>query len=269
MPPKTPQEENKDTRLEAILSLLEQAPTRKEFVEAFGEVVKVVTANKKENTQFVEELSKTLQQVLKKIQDDHSSSLSELKAQVNDLFVTEQLQRLSDNLTTKIEEKLATLRNGDDGHTPTKQELVALITPLIPPPKPSKNGSPDTPAKIRDKLESLKGEDRLDTSAIKGLEKRLKKLETSQSFSTGGSGGNVVRAYDLSASLDGVLKTFALPAFWRVISVHLSSFPNILRPTVDYTTDNSAFTITFTSEINAGTGLASGQTCIITYATTV
>lgn len=39
-----------------------------------------------------------------------------------------------------------------------------------------KDGSPDSPQQVRDKLESLKGDDRLDVSAIKGLGKRETKL---------------------------------------------------------------------------------------------
>lgn len=41
-----------------------------------------------------------------------------------------------------------------------------------------KDGSPDTPGDIKNKLESLKGDNRLDSEAIKGLEKRESKLST-------------------------------------------------------------------------------------------
>ncbi len=77
--------------------------------------------------------------------------------------------------------------------------------------------------------------------------------------------GRVV-LYDLSAQLNGVLKTFALPTFWKVISVQASSFPHAFRPDVDYTTDGTLMTITFTSEIDVATALATGQTLTVTYA---
>lgn len=81
-------------------------------------------------------------------------------------------------------------KEGKPGHIPTAKELLALIRPLIPKVKngdtPSDQrllalirplipvitvpqGSPDTPDDIREKLEGLKGEDRLDSSAIKNL----------------------------------------------------------------------------------------------------
>ena len=97
---------------------------------------------------------------------------------------------------------------GDKGDSPTEEELVSLITPLIPEPlkgdigvpftykdfttsqleglkvKGDKGdngdngergftgneGSPDSPKEIKDKLESLKGDERLDISTIKGAE---------------------------------------------------------------------------------------------------
>lgn len=127
---------------------------------------------------------------------------------------------------------------------------------------------------IRDGLELLTGDERLDKSAIKGLEDiekditNLKNNKGNKTIYTGtggsSSGGRNVQAYDLSSQLNGVLKTFTIPAFWRVISVHSTSFPFVFRPTVDYTTNGS--TITFTSEITADTTLAAGQTIIIIYA---
>ncbi len=133
------------------------------------------------------------------------------------------------------------------------------------------DGSPDTPEIIREKLESIEeNDDKLSISAIKDLEEELKKLRKhidSKVFFSGGGGvgkHNVV-AYDLSPYLDSITKQFSLPAFWKVISVVSSSFPTAFRPTTDYTTDAAASTITFTSEIEASTTLATNQTIIITY----
>lgn len=124
-----------------------------------------------------------------------------------------------------------------------------------------------SPDEIRDSLELLKDEDRLDASAIKNLEKLIKKLVGDQKtvYVDGGSsgGGRIVKSYDLSPLLNGVAKTFTLPVFWRVISVHSSSSPLVFRENTDYTTAN--LSITFTSEIDETTTLASGQTITIIY----
>jgi DNA repair exonuclease SbcCD ATPase subunit len=124
-----------------------------------------------------------------------------------------------------------------------------------------------SPQAIRDKLETLEGEERLNVSAIDGLEdllKRLEKVEKKPATMVGGGivGRDLIKDIDLSSQLNGVTKTFQLPAIWNVVSVHLSSFPHALRKTVDFTYTPTS--ITFTSEIDAATSLATGQTCVLT-----
>lgn len=133
--------------------------------------------------------------------------------------------------------------------------------------KDGKDGSPDMAEDIRNKLELLEGDERLSIEAIRDLREELDKLDK-RIKSTGGTviahARGAVKAYDLSSQLDGSTKTFNMPTMWRVISVHLSSTPNVLRPTVDYTwTPN---TVTFTDQIDAPSSLEAGQTCIIVYA---
>ncbi len=128
-----------------------------------------------------------------------------------------------------------------------------------------KDGSPDTPEDIVTKLQSLEGEERLSATAIKDLDEYVKERVPKTYPQTIGFQRGFVKVYDLSPSLNGVTTTFSLPGFFRVLTVNLSSVPNILRPTTDYTTDANLMTITFTSEINPSTSLTAGQTCIILY----
>jgi rubrerythrin len=114
---------------------------------------------------------------------------------------------------------------------------------------------------IRDRLELLVDDERLDASAIKNLDKYIKQTESS--IHGGGIvGRDIVKDYDLSPYLDGATKTFNIPAVWNIISVDCSSFPHALRKNIDYTYTTQ--TITFTSEIDAATTLATGQTVILT-----
>lgn len=115
---------------------------------------------------------------------------------------------------------------------------------------------------IRNALEALPEGDKLAMSAIEGLETELEKIRaTKTSVQTGVTGRDIITKYDLSPYLDGSTKTFNIPATWAVISVACSSFPNVLRPTIDYTNTNT--TITFTNEIEASTTLAAGQTVVL------
>lgn len=202
-----------------------------------------------------------------------SEVLSELGAKEGEL--KELISRLDQAASTELSSIKELIK--------AEVERVIKLIPKLPDPTIVETRIKDVESKIpsaapefiRDQLESIAKEDeKLDMDAIRDLNKRFKELEKRISLRKnisifGGNqngGGKVVKVYDLSASLDGVLKTFPLPSFWRVISVTSSSFPTAFRPTVDYTTDASAMTITFTSEIEASTTLATGQTVIVVYA---
>lgn len=128
------------------------------------------------------------------------------------------------------------------------------------------------PEFIRDQLEAIEvEEEKLTIEAIGFLRKELDELKakiSSLSLGSGktmfvGGGGRTVRSYDLSSQLDGVTKTFNLPAMYRIISVHSSSTPFTFRQTTDYTWTTTS--ITFTSEVNAETTLNTGQSITIIY----
>ncbi len=123
--------------------------------------------------------------------------------------------------------------------------------------KPGKNGKDGKPGKDfdPDKLKAIEAK-------FKDIDGELRTVHANHAQVFAFSGSTVL-THDLSASLDGVTTTFTLPSNARVLLVIASSFPNIFRPTVDYTT--TASSITFTSEINAATTLASGQSIVILY----
>lgn len=148
------------------------------------------------------------------------------------------------------------VRNGQDGHTPTKAELVALIKSVMPVPK---DGSPDTPQEIKQKLIELPiREPWFDARHIKNLPTELRRR--------GGivKGGVAPLAYDLSSLLDGSTKSFAIPPNNGILLVTGSGAPFIFRPTVDFTGTGTT-TLTFTSGVDAPSALAAGQTLMILY----
>ena len=123
----------------------------------------------------------------------------------------------------------------------------------------------ENPEQIRDKLEELTGEDRLDKSAIKGLAEEIKKL--SDRWEAGrpifGPGKTKVYLKDLSASLDGATKTFFIGTHFGISGVFGSSSPFVFRPTIDYI--ESGKNIVFDASIDATLSLAGGQSLIVQY----
>lgn len=155
-----------------------------------------------------------------------------------------------------------------DGKSPTKDELIALIKPLIPQPikgEPGKDGADasfDPNALFDTFIERIKKEKVLDMSNIKNSDSFLFNGTRYKTHELMHGAGATVTFYDLSAQLNGVLNSFAFPG-GTIVDVKTSSFPYTYRPTVDYTA--TASSITFTSEIDAATSLASGQTLILLY----
>lgn len=145
---------------------------------------------------------------------------------------------------------------------------VEKLTPMIPKIEDIEKDIPKLGEPIRDALELLQDDNRLDASAIKGLEKLLKEIfkKTNQPMHVAGpsGGGRSVQALDLSPRLDGSTKTFNIPAVWRIIGVFGTSSPFTFRESVDFTWTTQS--ITFTSQIDETTVLSAGQTITILYA---
>lgn len=92
---------------------------------------------------------------------------------------------------------------------------------------------PQTPPQLRDALESLKGDQRLDQDAIKGLKEEIEAIR-SEVRAGNGSNHPIVgspvrrkqRAYSLTSQCNGVTKVFTLPLkTMSVIGVFGSEFP--------------------------------------------
>ena len=196
--------------------------------------------------------------------DSISSQINSIIVDTNDSFSN--LSSTEKELSTKIENlfnNIETVKSliptlPDYSWIDVKlTELEALIA-----------GINYTPQDVRDKLESLEGEERLSVNAIKGLDELLKKYLASNKQTVGFGGianRDFIKDLDISSQLDGVTTTFSIPAVYNIISVHLSSFPHALRKNVDFTYTST--TITFTSEIDPSVTLATGQTCVLTVVT--
>lgn len=244
-----------------------------QVISAVKEVRKMLSEEAKENkVEMQSSISSSLQDcmdVCKSCETDLKQLKKDLMGEISSStkdVANEAYKRLNGAILG-IEQQINAIEQYDDSVIEAKwskvvsdlQSKIDAIKPFIL-----------IPFDVRDSLESIeKEEDKLDVSAIKGIKDLIKKLLSSVKTNTvyvgGGSegGGRIVKAYDLSSQLNGSLKTFSLPAVWRVISVSASSTPFSFRDTVDYTWTPTS--ITFTSEISEASTLAQGQTVIVTY----
>ena len=213
-----PEAKEKLRRLEELFKVANEGLSEKKFDEAFESIIRLILKVesdliKKHNTRLTElkefpsELAGNLknlqEQLAKKLQTNNDESLLRLKSDVDKIL--DQLNQFSQVNTQKIDkalreqergmnfirDKVRKIKEGDDGdpgkdgHTPTKDELLALIEPLIPEIEETKE---ETPEEHRNKLEQLEGDERLPIEAIKGWDELIKRVERSLSSIPRGGG---------------------------------------------------------------------------------
>ena len=268
--------------LQRVVSMLDPDTVKKgDFIKHFKKVIDHVKEMKKKNMEDMERISKALTEASKNVKNTTQSDFKALKESITALN-EKNLSGLNKSLEKKImdvDRKLTEIRNGEDGKDADEEMVIAEVLNklkkelTLPEIVDVKKDLPKMGNEIRDALELLQDEDRLDVSAIKGLEKKFKELDKRMSgmstaiYQQGGSssGGKVVKALDLSDQLDGSTRVFNIQNVWRVISVHLTSSPTIMREGVDYNWSAGNSTITFTSEVS-DLALSSGQSLIIVVA---
>lgn len=264
--------QNNIKKFEQLLSLITESLTRAEFLSAFENIVKQVleiekkviqNTDKKTDSIFLklQELYQEYENNLGIIKEENIANLEKFKKlaieQIESVFIknkiTEKTNIINEKSNTILEihadkikefdKKLAGIRNGKDAD---EEKIVADVLNQIPPVKE------ETPIEIKQKLETLKGSERLDKKAINGLEDEIKKLkaeiEIVKKLPRGKLGGMrkipIVRAIDLSADVDGTVTTFNLPRDTvRVLGVWSTQFPITFRIDTDFTLSGNTLTL--------------------------
>lgn len=237
---------------------------------------------------------------IKKLREDFTdiSTKTDENSQ-NIVILDEKIGKIDEKLTEKIEN--IKLQKGDDGYTPVKgvdyfdgkdgdnyvltpedkQEIaksipVPVVEKIIEKTEVIKEqpivtnevkevAVADTAEVLRDKLETLEGEDRLSISAIDKLQETLDEIRNTLKSTriVNGRFTDRILIDDLTASCNGVDKTFTLskePINLNKIMVWGTDFPIILRPNVDWTLSRK--TLTLTSEVPAPN---TGATLLVQY----
>lgn len=154
-------DEQKIAKLKAMLELLDEGVTKKEFIASLQNIISLVTKINEKTNKTVSDIENTYQDLLIKVRDEHTSSLEYLKKQVSD-----KLSSIMDGKDGKDG------LDGKDAEEIDKAEIAGMVCNMIEIPEIEEltNELPKLGTQIRDGLELLVGEERLDVSAIKGLE---------------------------------------------------------------------------------------------------
>lgn len=265
MPPEARQ------KLKDKLQAIEDAVTRQDLAKAIEAMLEFEKNLGKRTEAELTAIKKAVDSAIERIQTLAQKESETSKQEIMDYCdnMMNEMRLTHESMMAECDQKMSEVKDGEDGEDgmdADEQKVIEAVLAQIP---PVKELEPETPESVRDKLESIEVEEnKLAISAIRNLEEELKKLRKQISeISSRPVGGiasrDIVKNYDISSQLNGVTKTFQTPAMFRVITVMLSSTPSALRENVDYTWSDTS--LTFTSEIEASTSLASGQSAIILY----
>jgi hypothetical protein len=165
-------EEKNLKKLKMLFAAMEEDHLSKsDFADNFKSVVEFVKKIEQKNIEEFNAINDVLRKFAKKIEDENSLSLSDIKSQV-EKTVAQQLLTLDKSHKSKmseIDDKLFTVKDGKDAdENAILERLKGEIK--IPTIDELKNDLPVMGSQVRDSLEVLQGDDRLDVSAIKGIE---------------------------------------------------------------------------------------------------
>ena len=186
--------------------------------------------------------------------------------------------KIEENQNKKIDKKLGEIKDGEDGYTPIKNKDYrdgkdgargqkgdtgpAGESVVGSKGEDGKDGSPDMAEDVRNKLELLEGNERLDRKAIKGLDE----LEKSVKETTSRRVQTPAKAYriytkDASSQCDGVATAFSVGgSHFGIVGVFSTQFPLIFRPVIDFSETSTG--ILLSSAVSAP---ESGQTLVIQF----
>ena len=259
-----------EAKLQRLKVLLEAANqdtfSQKQFLEAFEKVIQVFKVLRTSHEKEVESMKALIFSMLSEIQSKNKEMTDSTKEKMMEYCIAEvekitkdweKMQKKHDTKMSAMDKKMNEVVSGKDAdEEKVKKEVLAVLTPQIPKIEDIENNIPKLGIPIRDSLELLQGEDRLDRKAIKGLDELEKQLGAKiDAIPRGGGGGGLMRGatkyYKLTPN--GSTKIFDVPKSTTAI-VFGSDFPHFWFENTGYTINASRTQITLTSDDAPSTG---------------
>ena len=226
-------------KLEDILKILEGGVNEEEFIKSLEKIlifVKMLEKDQKEITQYLTDFA---EKTVENIKKDSENNVGKIKAELSGDFI--KLLTKIDDRENKIDNKLASIKDGKDAD---ETKIVQEILSKIKLPKPQE---PEKPEEIRDKLETLQGENKLSIQAIQSLPAILEELKSRPSGRSGPSLiSRRIRFIDdetPTGTVNGVNAVFTISKTPETGSLKVYVNGARMRVTEDYTVSNK--TITF------------------------
>lgn len=237
---------DKLNKLENLLKIVQDSVTQEEFLKSFQSVIDLVLKMEKavleKNTNASNELKQLFTDFKSNLETSTDQELANISTRLKDF--SDRLLKDQEAGMNLMRDKLRSIK---DGKNADETKIVNDVLAKIPTPE---KVVLDTPQEVRNKLEILNGDERLNISAIDGLQELLDELK-SRPVKVGGVGGFNYSAMDIHI-LDNIIPvnsgdniTFTIPQAPNPISsfkLYRSRARQIL--TEDYTLSGNILTLT-------------------------
>ena len=233
--------------------------SRKEFVEAFKAVTDLILRIQKEmvdkNNRSLVDFQSFVSDLAGKLESSNEVNLGGIKEKASKVMASvEKSLKEQENGMNFIYDKVRKIKEGKDGYTPRKgidyfdgknadeEKVIKNVLEKIVLPEVE-------PEKLRKKLESLQGEDRLDKDAIRGLQDEFKSLKEMIVANRNLGSAYRPRLRDMwiietpSGTIDGANLTFTLSTNYIDNSLDIIADGVHMRITRDYTLSGRTLTM--------------------------
>ena len=243
-------EEKKLTKGLEYLKQVDDGLTKEEFTNAIKEVMAIVVEMNKRNSQAITNLQQEHSSFMQEERGSHEMTLSDMKKQVNQVFVGERMDEIKKQVNEmidltmgkmhgKLSEVDSKMKSVKSGYTPIKGKDYFDG-------KDGKHGNILTPYEVRDKLERLPVGEKLSIQAIEDLAKILEELKSRPVGTVGGLISKRIRFIDdetPTGTINGSNTDFTISKAPETGSLKVYVNGARMRVTEDYTL--SGRTITF------------------------
>ena len=182
-------------KIKEFIELSRSSLTEEEFVSAFKKVLDYLKRMEQKLNLEIEMLENKYIKIVNSIKANYGSDIKEIKKETKDYC-----QKEVSDIIKKVNAKMAEVKDGVNGLNADVDEVARMaseiargeVLPLIPKIEDIEKDLPKLGVAMRDGLELLKGDDRLEISAIKDLKKELEEIRELKGKLGGGGGTSYI-----------------------------------------------------------------------------
>lgn len=241
-------------KLNKLLSLMdEDTLTKEDFLAQFENVLKMVKKIEEQNIQAIYMMKGTIDKLSEQVKVETKDKTEMSKQEMMD-YCTKEMERMMKTHEDKmkaIDAKLEEVKDGEPGQDADEESIIERVKESLLEPVTNKVGEslPALATSVRDALELLQGDERLDVEAIKGLKEMIDEIKAKP---LGGGGGfskiamesKLIDDETPSGTINGSNTVFTIahaPNPINSLKVYLNG--QRLRITEDYTLSGKTITL--------------------------